>query len=74
MKIDIYDDVVDGLIALRLKDVHETMKAYLERYEQPNPGWIAVFDTDPDRDKKAIKKFMKHVERVLDYFGEDEEL
>ena len=70
MKIDVYDDVVDRLVALRLKDIHETMTAYLERYEQPNPGWIAVFDTDLDSDKKAIKKFRKQVKRVLDYFGE----
>lgn len=70
MKINIEVDYeqLDQIIAAALKDVKQDFEDYLKRYEDKD-AWVAVFDTDREKDIKLLKKHVKACDRLLEWYG-----
>ena len=69
MKIEIDDEMVDKMLVNSLTSTVAYWEQQLERYSDPDHGWIALFSVDPKEDKKEIKKMIKAATRVLKFYG-----
>lgn len=69
MMIEIDDEMVDQLFVASLTSTVEYWGQQLQRYKDPDHGWIALFSVDPEEDKKEIKKMIKAAKRVLSFYG-----
>lgn len=79
MKIEVNidgDDFCEQLIANTLRERIKEFEEYAEDYEDNCFSGIPLFDTDPDKDLKEIRKYIKAFKRTLSWFsvpGEDDE-
>ena len=74
MKLEIDIDTAEALVVPVLKRAIEQFEDYIDEYEAGSDRFIAVFDTDPKKDQKMIKKHIKSFKRVLAWYsvpGED---
>ena len=72
LPIELSYDFADEVTRLNLKDAREVFKEYLQRYKDPEHGWIAVFETDAAADIKELNKMVKACDRLLSWYGEME--
>lgn len=70
--IELDIDTVDSIIVKELLESRNSLVDDLKRYKQKDPGWIAIFDTDPKKDKKLIKKHIESFNRILEWYGHSE--
>jgi hypothetical protein len=68
MKVTIDIDTAEALIVPVLKRTIEQFEQDLEDYKSGN-RFIAIFDTDPKKDKKEIKKHIKAFKKVAQYYS-----
>ena len=47
------------------------MKEYLEKYEEKDHKFIAIFSTDEEEDKAQIETMREALEILLEYYGEE---
>jgi hypothetical protein len=59
------EDTLDELVKDRLKQDLATMDEALERYKDPEHGWIAMFETDEGEDIRKIRRMRKYMYHVL---------
>jgi len=57
-------DQVDEIVIKELKSTYESFKKDLERVDG-----VRVFAVDIEEDRKQIKKYMKSLERLIDWYG-----
>ena len=67
--IEINDDYVDALVVKDLKETRDNWQHYLDKYKEQDHGFISIFSHDPEKDKKELKKCVKAINRVLDWYG-----
>ena len=73
MKIEVSDDFVTNMTVASLKENLEILDNYLREYKKPDHGWIVVFDTDQEKDKKQIRKMRSAMHHVLtNWYGVEE--
>lgn len=72
LPLEISYDFADAVTVANLKEAREVFVEYLERYKDPEHGWIAVFHKDEAADIKELKKMVKACERLLGWYGEME--
>ena len=70
LPLEISCDFADAVTVQNLKETREVFVEYLERYKDPEHGWIAVFHKDEDDDIKELKKMVKACDRLLLWYGE----
>lgn len=70
LPIELSYDFADAVTVENLKEAREVFVEYLERYKDPEHGWIAVFETDEKKDIKELKKMVKACNRLLSWYGE----
>ena len=66
VKIEIPIETVDSIVLEELKFTYEYLKEALERYEQGNLP--CVFYIDTKKDKKKIKKTIKALRLVMQWY------
>ena len=69
MMIEIDDEVADQIVVASLTSTVDYWEQQLQRYKDPEHGWIALFSVDPEEDKKEIRKMIKAAKRVLSFYG-----
>ena len=62
--IKINDDMINNLIEKELGDYIETLEKDLQNYKDFPGMFIAIFDIDPKKDQKEIKKTLKALKRI----------
>lgn len=69
MKLEINDDMAHEIIEENLKQSLSIIEGYLKDYKEVEPRFIAVFDLDPKRDVKKLKKMRRALKRVLTWYS-----
>lgn len=62
--LDVDDDSVDAIVVKSLTGTRENMLLELTRQKTSR-----VFSFDNDKDKKKIKKFVKSLNKVIEFYG-----
>ena len=62
-EIEITDDNLESILIQELRNTKEMLESDLET------GGIAVFEIDPKKDKKELKKHIKAINLILNYYG-----
>ena len=65
---EITQDQLDSIVIAALMDARDTFNEYLKQYED-GKEWVAVFETDKEKDIKLLKKHAKACNRLLYWFG-----
>ena len=55
---------IDAIVIAELKSTYDTMKRDYEVHPV-----IGIFHTDREEDKKEIKKYMKSLKRLIEWYG-----
>jgi hypothetical protein len=58
-------DAIEEIVRDALERNISDMDKALERYEQKDPRWLAVFDMNHEEDKRKIRKLRKCLRYVL---------
>lgn len=69
VEIEVNSETADELVRLSLQDTLDNIQDFIQRYQQPDPGFIAVFDTDPKKDLAKLKKLERGLKRVMKWYG-----
>jgi|TARA_R110000851_G_scaffold142080_3_gene280442 hypothetical protein len=59
------EDTLDKIVKDGLKRDLATMDEALERYKDPEHGYIAMFETDKEEDIRKIRKMRNSIHHVL---------
>ena len=68
INIKIEYDQLETIVVAALKDLKQDFEEHLERYEDKD-AWVAVFETDREKDIKLLKKHVKACNRLLEWYG-----
>jgi hypothetical protein len=66
--IELVDEQLNVIVIKALMDARDTFNDFLKQYED-GKEWVAVFETDKDKDIKLLKKHVKACNRLLYWFG-----
>ena len=70
MKVEIDLDIADEIAVQSLMNSHAAMTQYLEDYKDPKHKWIAIFDSDEEKDIEALKKMRDALAFVInEWYG-----
>jgi len=69
MQIEVNDEMVDRLVLESISNTLRLMEADLKSYEDPNHGWIAIFDTNEEADKAKLREMKAALRLVVNYYG-----
>lgn len=69
MKLEIDIDMAETLVVPVLKDSLEMLENDLRAYDDEEDRFIAIFSTDRDEDIKMIKKHIKALKRVINWYA-----
>jgi hypothetical protein len=70
MIVEVNDEQVNLLVSQSLKESVEAMNEYLEKYNMPDHGWIAIFSTNKEEDIAMITKVRDALLLVLtEWYG-----
>jgi hypothetical protein len=64
--IELEYEMVDRIIIQELQSTYKDMKRDLKNRDE---GTLAIWDHDPAKDKKMIKKHMEAIELILEFYG-----
>jgi uncharacterized protein YgbK (DUF1537 family) len=66
--IELCDEQMNVILIKALMDARDTFNECLQQYED-GKEWVAVFETDREKDIKELKKHVKACNRLLHWFG-----
>ena len=70
LPLEISYDFANAVTVQNWKETREYCVECLEKYKDPEHGWIAIYHVDEAEDIKELKKMVKACDRLLSWFGE----
>ena len=71
--IELPEEIIQDIVAEEMELLYNTMCSELSKYRDKDHGFIAIFSTDPEEDKRMIRKMKKAAKMILDYYGGNDE-
>ena len=71
--IELPEEIIQDIVAEEMEWLYNTMCSELSKYRDKDHGFIAIFSTDPEEDKRMIRKMKKAAKMILDYYGGNDE-
>ena len=71
--IELPEEIIQDIVAEEMEWLYNTMCSELSKYRDKDHGFISIFSTDPEEDKRMIRKMKKAAKMILDYYGGNDE-
>jgi hypothetical protein len=69
VKVEFEIDMAETVVVQVLNNTLKDLEGYVDRYEAGDTSFIAVFDTDPKKDLRKLKKLVKAIKKTRAWYA-----